>query len=222
MFDFIVAFIIGLIPLILGIIKKKIKLGVIGFVTCFIIWIIATPLFGAPVFVIFIWLIGKKSVRNDKYINKNNTDINFTNKFILIGIVISIVLTISAVFANAAGGLLIPQVVTNVVGGYAGFYIFIGTPIILLIIGSYVFFIMNKDNEKYQIRLNSGVMVCSAMVSFIACSALVLVFIHFQLINSMDGISFFMLSIFNLLFCLVVIGIMLLVTLGLKWFKKQK
>lgn len=214
MFDFIVAFIIGLIPLILGISKKKIKFGVIGFVTCFIIWKVGTPLFGIPVLVIFIWLISKKLVGNNIYSNKKNADFQLKNEFMSIGIVIPILLTISAIVANT-------------IGGYASFYIFLGTQIILLIIGSYLFFTMNKDKEKYQMRLNSGIVMVSEMISFIVCCAVTLVFIQFHLINSTDVFnlqeefeSFFVLAIFILGFSLLDISVMLLVTLGLKWFKK--
>lgn len=202
MFDFIVAFIIGLIPLVLGIIKKKIKFGLIGFVTCIILWIVATPIFGLPVLVIFIWFIVKKPTENDEYIK-----FNYGNKFILMGIVIPVILIISGVAYNA-------------IGGYASFYIFMGTPIILLIIGSYVFSNMNKDNDKHQIRSNSGIIIVSAMVSFMACSALVLVFIQIHLINTMDIIRFLIVATSSFIFSLLDILLMLFVTLGIKRFKR--
>jgi len=200
--NIIVGFIIGLIPLVLGIIKKKVKFGLIGFVTCSLVWIVGTPLFATPVLVIFIWLIFNK-------INKEKVNFDLINKFILIGIVISILLTISGVVANA-------------IGGYASFYIFLGTPIIIVIIGSYVFWIMNKGSDKYQIRSNSGIVMVSEMISFIACSAIVLVLIHSQVINNMDGVNFFILSMFILGFCLLDILLILLVTLGIKRYKSRK
>jgi len=206
--NIIVGFIIGLIPLVLGIIKKKVKIALIGFVTCGLIWIVGTPLFGIPVIVIFVWLITKK-------INKGNANTDSINKFILIGILIPVVLTTSGVVANA-------------VGGYASFYIFLGTPIILLIVGSYVFYKMNKENDKYQIRANSGIVMASEMISFITCSAVVIVFIQFHLVSSTNSInlqqefeSFFVLSIFIFGFSLLDILAMLLITLGIKRFKNK-
>lgn len=55
-----VGFVIGLIPLILGIVKKKTKLGMLGLLASTIGGALLGLLLAVPAAVIFIWLILKK------------------------------------------------------------------------------------------------------------------------------------------------------------------
>lgn len=76
-----VGFILGLIPLILGFFKKKLKLGLIGFVASIIAGAISSLLSIVTVGV-FIWLIfknSKKSVSEEVTVNENPVEVSIDN-----------------------------------------------------------------------------------------------------------------------------------------------
>jgi hypothetical protein len=200
--DLVLASIVGLIPLVLGITKNKRKLGFMGFGACVITGTLGTILFAIPISIIFIWLIVRKVIIINKSIyDSSNKSIG--DKTILFGIAIPALLSISGVVSNA-------------IGGYASFYIFIGTPIFILIVGSYVFNKINKKNGRYEVRSNFGIVMVSAMISFIVCCALVLVFIQIHLINTMDIIRFLIVATSSLIFSILDIVVILFIILGIK------
>ena len=66
----IIGFLLGLIPLITGIVKKKVKLGVIGLVVSTLGGAIAGILISIPAMAIFTWLILR-----DQVVTTNNADV---------------------------------------------------------------------------------------------------------------------------------------------------
>jgi hypothetical protein len=64
LFTAAVGFAVGLVPLILGIVKKKLKLGVLGLVASTIGGGLLGLLLAVPAAIVFIWLILKKPASN--------------------------------------------------------------------------------------------------------------------------------------------------------------
>lgn len=68
----IIGFLLGLIPLITGIIKKKVKMGVIGLLVSTLGGAIAGILISIPAMAIFTWLILRDQVVTTNDVNKQS------------------------------------------------------------------------------------------------------------------------------------------------------
>lgn len=75
-----IGFLLGLIPLITGIVKKKVKLGVFGLIASTLGGVLGL-LLSVPIVVIFMWLILKNSTpAKVVVVNENPIDVNVSDR----------------------------------------------------------------------------------------------------------------------------------------------